>query len=299
MDGPDTPAPRATVREAQQLEEEFLNQELSGLFTVPTVTLPLTMHIYVSSHISTAESVQFQVNQFTESGKRTVFRTALVIPALGATDTELDLGSLDLRGAILEVLFESPDPMQVFQLMPSVDIVETFPADGATLPLMFIPPANFSQVFPGEDGGEPAPAGADTGRALQEFPPIRSTTGIFDVPQGVAAVRPRVRVLLSSFSDESLTAVVEVNRLVRGTTGKELVLRETITVPANEERELVVENVEGLPIEVNLTLSRDAKGNALLPSVDVTRVFTSTDTVESVLLIPAGQFQGIFTEEAE
>lgn len=273
---------------------DFLNWELSGLFTVPTSTNPLTMNIYVSSHIDTAEVVQLQINKLTPTEKVSVFQTAVVVPGMGAIAVSLDVGPFNLRGETIEVIFGSPDPLQIFQLFPSVDVVELFPADGATLPLLFIPPGNFMQVFPvGNDAGS-VTAATHEDDDDNEIPPIMLTTGIFDVPQGVFAVRPLVHVVLSSFSDEALEAVVEVFKLIRGTAGKERLLMRTVTVPPGEERQFTIEDAEGLPIEVNFTLSRDEQGDALLPSVQVTRFFTSDDEEESVILIPAGGMTGVF-----
>lgn len=285
-DAAGAPRPAAPCAGAQQ-DEDFLNWETSGLFTVPMVANPLTVHIYVSSFIQDTVTVQLVINKLINPEKAIVFQTAVPVPGQGAIEIALDAGGLDLKGETIEVVFRSPDPDQYFQLMPSVDVVEFFPADGATLPLLFIPPGNFDRVFPG--------TGQTT--ALQPPPPILRTTGIFDVPQGVFAVRPQVTVVLSSFSDETLTADVVVNRLVRGITRKETVLTRSVDVPPGEERQFTVDSVEGLPIEVNFTLTRDEMGFALLPSVHVTRLFTADNTVDSVLLVPAGGLMAVFPDQ--
>lgn len=265
-------------------DPNFLNVESSGLFVVPTDTNPLTMNIYVSSHVDTPEPAQLQINRVVNSSKSQIFDITAFVPAQGAIVASLDLQEFGLRGATIEVVFRSPDPTQLFELLPSVDVVEFFPADGATLPLEFIPPSYFTQVFPSDATTQPIDQ--------EPPPPIMVSTGIFDVPQGVAAAITEVHITLSSFSNEELQAVVEVNRLQNSQ--KEPVQNETIVVPPGAERELVLTGLDGLTVEVNLTLSRDQKGNALLPSVQVTVLFTSDGTEESQILIPAGAMMGVF-----
>jgi hypothetical protein len=269
---------------------DFLNWQLSGLFMIPATGLPLTMFLYVSSQLDTAESVQLQVNKVAAAGKVTIFQTAVAVPAQGAVQIQFDLVALELPGQTVEVLLRSAEFLNIFQLFPSVNIVQTFPADGSTLPLLFVPPANFQQIFPVDEVNQPfQPGGVNN-----DLPPLSFTTGVLDVPQGVFAVRPLVQLELSSFFDETLTAEVQVNKLVRGTTTKELVLQETVAVPPHGARQLAIGSVEGLPVEVNLTLSRSAQGGTLQPAVNVANVFMVAEQINLVLFIPAGQFMGIF-----
>ncbi len=276
---------------------EFNNWQLSGLFTVPSVDLPLTMFLYVSSLINAAETVQLQVNAVTESGKNMIVQTAVIVPAQGAVQIRFDVGALGLMGKTVEVLLRSAEYINIFQLFPSVNIVETFPADGATLPLLFLPPSGFQQVLPFHNDNSISSLQQENSSLEEPLPPILLTTGVLEVPQGVFAVRPQVELVLSSFFDETLTADVVVNTLVRGTTSKEQVLSETVAVPPMEARQLVINNVEGLPIEINLTLSRTVQGRILQPAVNVTNVFMVAESVDLVMFLPPGKFMGIFTED--
>ncbi len=275
---------------------DFMNWQLSGLFTIPTVDLPLTMFLYVSSQLDTTETVQIQVNRVTNSSKNTIFQTAVGVPAQGAVQVQFDAWSLGLIGQTVEVLLRSAEFLNIFQLFPSINIVQTFPADGATLPLLFVPPGNFQQIFPVNNNNTVQQQGSLSEE--EPPPPILVTTGVLEVPQGVFAVRPQVELVLSSFFDEALTADVVVNRLVRGSTTKEQVLAETIAVPPFETRQRVLNDVEGLPVEINLSLSRTEEGNALQPAVNVSNLFISVQSVDLVLFIPPGQFQGIFTDSS-
>ena len=294
--GSRTEAQDISPRQVEQ-DTDFQNWQLSGLFTVPAVDLPLTIFLYVSSHIQTAETVQLQINLVTDSVKTTIFQTAVVVPARGAVQVQFNAVALGLMGQTLEVLLRSAEFLNIFQLFPSINIVQTFPADGSTLPLLFIPPANFQQIFPVNNNIEAVEQQDESNQEQQPLPPILLTTGIFEVPQGVFAVRPLVQLELSNFFDQTLTAEVEVNRLVRGTTTKERVLQETVEVTPNGARRLEINQVEGLPAEINLALSRTEEGDTLQPSVNLANVFMVAETVDLVLFIPAGQFMGILPIE--
>lgn len=281
---------------SQLQNEDFQNWQLSGLFTVPTIDLPLTMFLYVSSQLDTEETVQIQVNMVVESGKNIIFQSAVGVPAQGAVQFQFDVGALGLMGKTVEVLLRSAELLNIFQLFPSVNIVEEFPADGATLPLLFVPPASFQQVFPIVNNTSTIQPEASPQE--EPLPPILLTTGVVEIPQGVFAIRPQVELVLSSFFDETLTADVVINKLVRGTTTKEQVLAETLIVPPMEARQLVINSVEGLPIEINLSLSRTEQGNSLQPAINVANVFMVTESVNLVLFIPPGKLMGILTDNA-
>lgn len=114
-------------------------------------------------------------------------------------------------------------------LVPSADVVQFFPADGATTPKITLAAGDFTEAVP--------PAAAPGAAAF--------TTGLLAVPGGVAAARPQTEIILSNPSDAAVEAEITVSRLAPELQRLQAVLQRHVTVPPRGAVLTPLEAVEG------------------------------------------------------
>lgn len=127
----------------------MINRKLtSGLFPVETAGIPLspdnvpegfhpyTLFVFVKSFLDEAHVVSYRVLQLNEAGSKIpLHEGTLQVPARGIAH----FSSHDIPGKTLEVNLSLPSR----HLLPSVQLIHTFLADGATQPVIWISPEQF------------------------------------------------------------------------------------------------------------------------------------------------------------
>lgn len=263
-------------------QEEIIDILSTGGFVVPGMPEPLLMRLFFSSLAFVDASIAFQVNQLTGAQKRTIFAGNVVVPAGGADVIEVDLSALGLGGERIEVVLARP-LLPETQIQPSADII-TIGDDQATRPVVFLSNGDFARAreirIPSVQG-------------IAAFPNT-VTWGVFDVPVSPSGAETLVNIRFSNVLDQAETALVRVNALVEGTTVKNPLLRQFVTVPANGAEVITLEGLDGLAIEVIIELPFPLRLAPILPlltpSVDVTMT-TDEETVETLLYLAPGEIR--------
>lgn len=116
-------------------------------------------------------------------------------------------------------------------LVASADVVQFFPADGATTPQIVLAAGDLIEPLA---PGEVILAG-----------PATFTTGLLAVPQGVAAARPQAEVIMSNPSDNAVEAKITVSRLIPELQRLQVVLEREVSIPAGGAVLTPLESVEG------------------------------------------------------
>ena len=254
--------------------KQAVTQRTTGWIRIPRQ--PNTnLHLYASNLGQRPIRLQVRLNELVEGRrKRSRQDQELRVPAQG-------VGHLSIpapQGDTVEWVVNGPAASVV---LSSVDL-QFFPADGGTLPAIYVPPSGFVTV-----------QGAGAVRRIRR-PPVRSSdslvrsTGFVDIPQGPAAARPETRLLLSSFADQELRANVQVSVADESGNGRsrETLLNQTITVPAGGGRELLLDNVEGRTIEVVVRTANPL----IIPSLDISIHYLADDSTQSVLRLGPDDF---------
>ncbi|HET7559753.1 MAG TPA: hypothetical protein VFK80_07320 [Limnochordia bacterium] len=273
-------APARRHVKTQQAPVEEMTQA-SGLFQVPQDVegIPNSLHVYFSSFADNDADITYAVNRMIPTGaKQTVVEGEISVPAGGVAEAELH----DVAGGTFEVNVVRPAGV-----LPSAVAIETFPADGATRPLITIPAGRFDTLAPNTPitppfGGFQAGPTPGTQRVSSSFVAI---------PQGVAAQRPAADLLLSNFTGSDLSVHVTVNGMVEGSTAKEVITEGNVALPAFSGVDLPLQNVEGRAIEVVAQLPIGTMAGRLVePSLSITETDTTDDTTDLITWLGPADF---------
>lgn len=201
----------------------------SGLFRVPQQP-NLTLNLYAINPGPAVQPVTFMVNLLTGgqgvSRKDSVFSRQLELPAGEA----VQMPFTPPAGSILEVNVELVIADDRPLLVPSATLVQFFPADAGTIPHVTLPAGSF---------------------AVAQEPRGTVTTGLIDIPQGVAASRPQTEVLLSNLSDGNITTEITVFELVEHVPNTRIIEEHSVTVPPGSGAVVSLAEVEGRTVQIN------------------------------------------------
>src|SRR5690606_2896977 len=140
----------------------------------------LTLNLYAVNYASRPARVDFAVDRLPEAGRaERFFRQAMTVPARGANSIRLDAPA----GETIAISVLLPAGLE-WQVVPSAAVVQFFPADAGTLPVVNVSPGDFVAT-------EPA-GGPDAGGGNGD---LTRTWGLLDVAQGVAAARPSLTLI--------------------------------------------------------------------------------------------------------
>lgn len=261
---------------------EFIEIYSTGGFVVPGTPSPLSMHLYFSNAGCGEATIRFQVNQLVNGGKHPIISGDVTIPGQGADDISLDLTRLGLANRKLEVVFEAP-LLPEFQVHASVSVVT---GGAASSPVYLLSTGDF--LIAKE---------IQVGRTLsqQGVPAFLNllTWGFFDVPESTPQTEGEALVQLSSLSDQPETAIVDVYILESGSTARNRVLRQLVTVPAGEAEVLELAGFAGLAMEVVIELPFAQPPNTVLPllspSVSITNRNRTTGEQDPLVYLAPGQ----------
>ncbi len=266
----------------------FPVRQTSGFFSLssvindpPPTSNPLTMHLFVSNFSTMIQTVTYELWRLTDSGKTLVQNGGITAPVAGVGVVDINAGNFP--GDTLEVVFGFTDLTQAMATAPSLVIFETFVADGATRPVFYVSTGALAFSGATETAGQ-----SSTPTPIPSA--VTVTNGMFDVPQGVAAILPKVNIVLNNTTAHDQLANVTINSLPSGGFTKEVRFEKKMMVPAGRPLLIPIDagstGIEGLASEIVLTLPTNAQSELLLePSVNVTQVFTSDNTFEELLFI--------------
>lgn len=222
----------------------------SGLFRVPQEE-NLTFNLYTVNPNPVPIPVTLEINQGVGGDgaalKETIFSQEVTVPPHESFRLTPEVPA----GAVVEVNARwTPAeslPGGGLPIIPTATVVQFFPADAGTLPHVTLAAGSF--VVPA------LPGTAAPGRqALPLAPTGPITTGLIDIPQGVAAARPQIQLLLSSFAATPLTAAVVVRELVEHVPILEAISRQNVRVPAGGAAIVPLESVEGRTVKIDADL---------------------------------------------
>lgn len=238
-----------------------------------------TLKGYLSNFSGRSLEATLAINQWVDGGRKRILAQETVnIPAqsVGFVDTPTP------SGAFIEFEFTVPAD-RVADIVPSAGDVQFFLADGGILPHTVVSPNDFAKIDMTAVQRQRSPRTRQTTHTL--------STGTIDMPQGVAAARPETRIFLSSFVDHEVLVPVTVEAITEQSTRKRRVFAETVAVPANGSSELLLDNVEGRIVEINVALPSPS----IAPSLEVRQRFLADDSIQPILFVPAGGFVPVTT----
>lgn len=201
----------------------------SGLFRVPRQP-NLTLNLYAVNPSNRPQNIEVLINSIDAgagiSAKDTVLSRQLEIPAGQVAHLPVD----PPPGEVLEIVTRQEEPDGA--IVPvSATVVHFFPADAGTTPEVTLAAGSFTGAFPRHR---------------------RLTTGIINIPQGVAASRPHTEVLLSNFGSSTGEVRITVHELVEHQPTPVLLEEHTVEVPGQSGAIVSLEEVEGRPVEVTV-----------------------------------------------
>lgn len=201
----------------------------------------LTLNLYAVNYASQPARVDFAVDRLPEAGRaERFFRQAMTVPARGANSIRLDAPA----GETIAISVLLPAGLE-WQVVPSATVVQFFPADAGTLPVVNVSPGDFVATEP--DGGPDAGGGNGD---------LTRTWGLLDVAQGVAAARPSLTLIAYNTDTEPQRLTLRIRSFVRETNRFDPLLEQTFTVPGSGTVQFQTSDPEGRTVEAAVTGSR-------------------------------------------
>lgn len=248
----------------------------SGLFRVP-VEPNLMFNIYTINPHPTAVTTRLVVNKVVGAGaaarKEAILDRELTVPANESFRLSMEASAGDAI-EVNSIQQAAGTPLRF--VTPSATVVQYFPADGGLTPQVTAAAGSF------------VAASARFNEAPQILPTAptgRVTTGLIDIPQGVAAARPQVQLMLSSFADWPLTATITVSELVEHVATPQPIAQRTIQVGARGAAVVPFTSVEGRTVKFDVNLP-----SGLVASLDVFTLFLADNSTMPVFRLGPGEW---------
>ncbi|HEX6989165.1 MAG TPA: hypothetical protein VF282_06805 [Bacillota bacterium] len=201
----------------------------------------LTLNLYAVNYADQPARVDFALDRLPDSGRaERIFRQALTVPAQGADSIRLDAPA----GQTVALSVLLPAELEGL-VVPSATVVQFFPADAGTLPVVNVTPPHF--VPTGPDAAD----GADGGNG-----DLTRTWGLLDVAQGVAAARPALVLIAYNTDTVPQQITLRIRSFVREVNRFDPLLERSFTVPGGGTVRFETSDPEGRTVEVAVTGSR-------------------------------------------
>lgn len=239
----------------------------SGLFHVPQEPNQ-TLNVYAANPYEKELNIRLQVNRVVRSGgtggKEAFIDEKLTLPAHEVVSFNVDApageiievnaittntGGSENSGAIARPANEKLAEAAIV----SATVTQFFPADAGITPHVTLAAGSFTRP---------------NGRAAGQF-----STGLIDLPQGVAAARPQAQLLLSNFVNWPLTTTLTVREREEHLAALQTKLRREIRVMAQGAAVVPLESVEGRTVQIDLALP-----TGLGASLDVHTLFLADNS---------------------
>ncbi|MFO7246989.1 MAG: hypothetical protein FWJ62_03120 [Thermaerobacter sp.] len=235
--------PRWLLGRGSRLERVAEPSQATAPFTTGALEIPdgdnLTLNLYAVNYSGQPARVDFAVDRLPDSGRaQRFFRQAVTVPAQGAGSLRLDAPP----GETIAISVLLPAGLENL-VAPSATVVQFFPADAGTLPVVSAPPGAFVPT------ASPVGGSGGAGDAVR-------TWGLLDVAQGVAAARPSLVLLAYNTDVESRTITLRIRNFVREVDRFDLLLEQSFTIPAGGTVRFETGEAEGRTVEVSVTGSR-------------------------------------------